>query len=149
MISTEKSICGFTCGAFDLLHPGHLHFLNACMTNCDFLIIGLHTNPQIDRPEKNKPVQTVLERYMQLYAIMGAKKHRIIPYDTEKDLANMMATLDIDVRFVGSDYADKLESLTGYNIMKKRGIDVKVVERFHDYSSSELRKRIGDNNVIQ
>jgi len=133
---------GFTCGAFDLLHPGHLHFLHTCITNCDFLFIGLHTNPQIDRPEKNKPIQTVFERYMQLYAIMKDGKSRIIPYDTEKDLENMMATLDIDVRFIGGDYIDKIETITGYDIMQKRNISVNVVERYHDYSSSELRNRI-------
>jgi glycerol-3-phosphate cytidylyltransferase len=129
---------GFTCGAFDLLHPGHLLMLKECRDQCDQLIVGLHSDPTIDRPEKNKPLQTMYERYVQLSACRYVTE--IVPYDTERDLYNMMATLPINVRFVGSDHIH--DHVTGYEVCKDRGIEIVFNDRYHDYSSSELRDRI-------
>ena len=129
---------GFTCGAFDLLHPGHLLMLKQCKDRCDFLVVGLHTDPTLDRPYKNKPIQTTFERWVQLNAC--AYVDQIIPYDTENDLRNMMATLDINIRFVGSVHSH--ENPTGYEICQDRGIEIVYTNRMHDYSSSELRNRI-------
>ena len=82
---------GFTCGAFDLLHPGHLHLLDWAKQHCDYLIVGLHTDPTIDRPtEKDRPVQSVFERWAQLNAVHSVDE--IIPYETERDLRNLLAT---------------------------------------------------------
>ena len=130
---------GFTCGAFDLLHPGHVHFIHEARKRCDFLIVGLHTDPTIDRPEsKNKPIQSVFERYLQLDGLSCVDL--IVPYDTERDLVNMMATLDIQVRFVGSDYDGK--KITGEDICDQRGIEVSYIPRLHDFSSTSLRERL-------
>jgi len=131
-------IVGFTCGAFDLLHPGHLHLLDVASSQCDQLIVGLHTDPTIDRLEKNKPIQTVLERYMQLNAL--AAVDNIIPYDTELDLYNLLATLSIQKRFVGTDY--QLRTFTGKDLCEDRGIEIIYVPRLHNWSSSELRSRL-------
>ena len=130
---------GFTCGAFDLLHPGHVHFIHEARKRCDFLIVGLHTDPTIDRPgSKNKPIQSVFERYLQLDGLSFVDL--IVPYDTERDLVNMMATLDIQVRFVGTDYDGK--KITGEDICGQRGIEVSYIPRLHDFSSTSLRDRL-------
>ena len=129
---------GFTCGAFDLLHPGHLAMLAECKKQCDYLVVGLHSDPTIDRPEKNKPVQTLYERWMQLNACKFVDE--IIPYDTEKDLVNMMGTLEINTRFVGADHFN--DKITGQSICDVRGINIVFNHRTHSYSSSELRGRL-------
>ena len=129
---------GFTCGAFDLLHPGHLHLLMEASEQCEHLCVGLHTDPTIDRSEKNKPVQTAFERYMQLASLKYV--NCIIPYDTERDLVNMMATLNIQARFIGSDYDGK--KITGEDICGQRGIDILYIPRLHDFSSTGLRERL-------
>jgi glycerol-3-phosphate cytidylyltransferase len=137
---TEHRV-GFTCGAFDLLHPGHLHLLEHCKRDCDELIVGLHTDPSIERSEKNKPIQTTFERYQQLMACRYVSM--VIPYDTEQDLCNMLAVLPITVRYVGSDYTEKLVDglVTGWSVCQNRDIPILTITRIHDYSSSELRSR--------
>jgi glycerol-3-phosphate cytidylyltransferase len=134
----KEGIVGFTCGAFDLLHPGHVHLLLECSKLCDWLMIGLHTDPTIDRPDtKNRPIQTVFERWYQINALN--LQAEIIPYDTEQDLEHMLAVLPIDVRFIGSDYVGK--SITGEHICDSRNIHIEYINRTHSWSSSELRKR--------
>ena len=125
---------GFTCGAFDLLHAGHVMMLSEAKTQCDWLIVGLQTDPTIDRPNKNKPVQTTFERYTQLKGCRFVDE--IVPYDTEDDLFNLLSTYNIDVRIVSDEYKDTI--FTG----KLIGIDIYYNKRSHNFSSSELRKRL-------
>lgn len=129
---------GFTCGAFDLFHAGHNILLRDAKEYCDYLIVGLQTDPTIDRPQKNKPVQTVYERYVQLKNCTWVDE--IIPYETETDLLNVIATNKIDVRFLGADYIDK--TFTGDQLCDAMGIEIIFLNRYHNFSSSELRKRI-------
>jgi glycerol-3-phosphate cytidylyltransferase len=131
-------IIGFTCGAFDLLHPGHLAMFRECRKKCDYLIVGLHTDPTTDRSTKNKPVQSMFERWSQLNACSDVSE--IIPYSDEYDLANLLATVDINIRFIGSDHIGG--HITGKDICGKRNIDIYYNERYHNYSSSELRDRL-------
>ena len=133
-----NGVNGFTAGAWDLLHAGHVHFLSKCKKRCDVLIVGLHTNPQIDRPHKNKPVQSVYERYSQLIGLKAVDS--VIPYDTEQDLINLLACENIAVRFLGSEYRGKI--FTGTSVCNIRGIGIEYIERLHTYSSTELRNRI-------
>jgi glycerol-3-phosphate cytidylyltransferase len=129
---------GFTCGAFDLLHAGHVSMLEFCKNHCDRLIVGLHTNPAIDRESKNTPIQSTFERYVQLQACKYVDT--IIPYDTEQDLVDMMGILNIQIRFLGEEYEGT--EFTGYDICKQRGIGVIYTPRLHKYSSSSLRNKI-------
>jgi len=109
---------------------------------CDYLIVGLQTNPTIDRPDtKNAPVQTTFERWMQLRGVRYVDE--IVPYDTEADLVNLLSTLDISLRVVGSDYLVGIGLLTGESICKKRDIRILRSPRLHSWSSSELRDRLG------
>jgi len=125
---------GFTAGAFDLLHAGHVLMLEEAKTKCDYLIVGLQVDPSMDRPEKNKPVQSVFERYFQLKACRYVDE--IIPYDTEKDIYNLLCAIKPDIRIIGEDYRDK--SFTGRDLP----IEIYYNSRKHPYSSSELRKRL-------
>lgn len=129
---------GFTCSAFDLLHAGHVEMLRECKEHCDWLIVGLHVNPKVDRPAKSSPVQSVYERYVQLRACKYVDE--IIPYETEEDLINIMAIEPISIRFVGVEYKDTY--VTGQDICEKRGIEILYNNRYHGYSSTELRSRL-------
>jgi len=130
---------GFTCSAFDLLHPGHIAMLRECKEHCDWLIVGLHVDPTIERVNaKQKPVQSVYERYVQL---SGCKYvDEIIPYEKEEDLINLLAIEPISIRFVGEEYRETY--ITGQDICEKRGIEIFYNSRRHMYSSTDLRGRL-------
>lgn len=129
---------GFTCGAFDLFHAGHITMLADCKSKCEYLIVGLHTDPSIERPKKNKPIQSVFERYIQLTGCRYVDQ--VIPYDTENDLRNLLATTNINIRFIGADHLR--DNITAEDICKLRNIEISFNERYHDFSSTELRKRL-------
>jgi glycerol-3-phosphate cytidylyltransferase len=134
---------GITFSAFDLLHAGHIKMLEDAKRQCDFLICGLQTDPTIDRPEKNKPVQTVVERYIQL---KGCKfVDEIVPYATEQDLEDVLRAFKIDVRIVGEEYQDK--NFTGRTYCEEKGIALYFNKRDHRFSSSMLRKEIANKQV--
>ncbi|MDA9373957.1 adenylyltransferase/cytidyltransferase family protein [bacterium] len=131
---------GFTASSFDLLHAGHVLMLEEAKRHCDYLIVGLQTDPTVDRPEKNAPVQTVVERYLQL---RGCKYvDEIIPYSTEQDLEDILSGMHIDMRVLGVEYRDK--DFTGHDICKKRGIEIYFNERDHRFSSSGLRRTVAE-----
>ena len=129
---------GFTASAFDLLHAGHTLMLEEAKAHCDYLIVGLQTDPTLDRATKNKPAQTVVERYLQLRACSYVDE--IIPYATEQDLEDILSGMHIDMRVLGVEYRDK--DFTGRDICKKRGIEIYFNEREHRFSSSGLREQI-------
>ena len=129
---------GITFSSFDLFHSGHVAMLKEAKTNCDFLIVGLQTDPTIDRPEKNKPIQSVFERYVQLE---GCKYiDQIIPYATEQDIIDILLTYQINTRFIGEEYRSK--EYTGKELCVDKGIEIYYNKRQHSFSTSELRKRI-------
>ena len=130
---------GITFSAFDLLHAGHIGMLREARANCDYLIVGLQTDPTIDRPtEKNKPVQTLVERYAQLNALKFVDE--IVPYQTEEDLIDILELFQVDVRFLGEEYREK--EFTGKDVCRKRGIELHFNKRDHRFSTSGLRKRV-------
>jgi len=130
---------GITFSTFDLLHAGHIGMLREAKDNCDYLIVGLQTDPTIDRPEtKNKPVQTLVERYAQLNAIKFVDE--IVPYQTERDLIDILELFQLDVRFLGDEYKDK--SFSGKYQCESRGIQLHFNKRNHRFSTSNLRERV-------
>ena len=129
---------GFTCSAFDLLHSGHISMLRDAKDQCEYLICGLQVDPSADRLEKNRPIQTVVERYTQLKAVRYVDE--IIPYSTEEDLKDILSMYHIDVRILGDEYREK--DFTGKEICKRRDISLYFNKRDHRFSSSELRKRV-------
>jgi glycerol-3-phosphate cytidylyltransferase len=127
-------IKGITFSSFDLLHAGHIAMLEEAKQQCDHLIVGLQTDPTIDRPEKIKPKQTVFERFVQL---KGCKfVDEIIPYETEEDLVNLLCIIKPDVRIIGEEYRGK--HFTGDDLP----IKVHYNTRLHNYSSSSLRNKL-------
>lgn len=141
MGKSNQGKVGFTCSCFDLFHAGHVAMLREAKTVCDYLIVGLQTDPTIDRPEKNKPIQTVVERYLQLQACKYVDE--IVVYATEQDLIDLLNILPIDVRILGEEYKDK--KFTGYNI---DGIELHFNKRSHRFSTSDLRERIEESSKI-
>lgn len=131
---------GFTCSTFDLLHAGHVQMLREAKEQCDYLIVGLQVDPSMDRPEKNCPIQTIVERYTQLKAVGYVDE--IIPYGTEQDLEDILSMYTIHVRILGEEYRDK--EFTGRDICRKRDIEIFFNKRDHRFSSSDLRKRVSD-----
>ena len=126
---------GFTCSTFDLFHAGHVMMLKEAKTQCDYLIVGLQIDPTIDRPTtKNKPVQSVLERFIQVQACKFVDE--IIPYATEKELMDILTSYPIDVRIIGEEYRDK--QFTGYQLP----MSVYFNSRQHSFSTTELRQRV-------
>ena len=125
---------GFTCGSFDLCHYGHVLMFKECRSQCDRLIVGLQTNPNTDRPDKNVPIQSLEERWGQLEAIKYIDD--IAVYETEDDLIQLLTDTQIDIRFVGADWKNR--KYTGWEL----NIPVIFNSRDHSFSTSELRQRI-------
>ena len=129
---------GITFSTFDLLHAGHVAMLREAKEVCDYLICGIQVDPSLDRPEKNSPAQTLVERWTQL---QGCKYvDEIIPYQYEDDVIDILQLFNIDVRIIGDEYKDK--SFTGRDVCSKRGIEIYYNKRDHRFSSTDLRQRV-------
>lgn len=125
---------GFTCSTFDLFHAGHIMMLREAKEQCNYLIVGLQTDPTIDRQQKNKPVQSVFERFVQLDACKYVDQ--VVVYATEKELRDILLSYPIDVRILGEEYRDK--EFTGFDIPTEFYFN----KRRHSFSTSELRQRV-------
>ena len=135
---------GFTCSTFDLFHAGHLMMLKEAKEHCDYLIVGVQSDPTIDRRDKNRPIQSLFERFEQLKACKYIDE--IIPYATEKELTDLLLSYRIDIRFVGEEYKDK--EFTGKQICEDRGIRIYFNQRKHSFSTTELRKRVATKSTL-
>lgn len=137
VLKTKSKIApriGFVASCFDLLHAGHYLLFKQAKNECDIFVVALQTDPTIDRPEKNKPVQTYEERLIQ---VSGVKYiDFIVKYSTEAELLEILKTINPDIRFLGTDYIDK--RYTGDEL----GIPISFIDRSHGYSTSDLRKRV-------
>ena len=129
---------GFTCSTFDLFHAGHVVMLEEAKRQCDYLIVGIQIDPTLDRDSKNRPVQSIVERQIQVKACKYVDE--VVIYSTEKELEDLMKTLPIDVRILGVEYADN--DFTGKQICLDRGIQIYYNSRDHSFSSSDLRQRV-------
>ena len=130
---------GFTCSTFDLLHAGHVSMLQEAKTQCDYLIVGLQNDPTLDRATKNKPIQSVFERYEQLKACKYIDE--ILVYETEQDLINILLSYPINVRILGQEYEGK--EFTGSEL----DIPCYFNKRKHSFSTTELRQRVIDSTI--
>lgn len=131
---------GITFSTFDLLHAGHIAMLSEAKNHCDYLIAGLQTDPTLDRTNKNAPVQSIVERQIQLQATRYVDE--IVVYQTEKDLEDILLSMPLDVRIIGVEYENR--DFTGKDICNKRGIELIYNGRDHSFSSSSLRKRVAE-----
>jgi glycerol-3-phosphate cytidylyltransferase len=131
---------GIVFSQFDILHAGHIAMLSEAKNHCDYLIAGLQNNAQWDRPGKNAPIQSIVERQISLSAVRFVDE--IVVYNTEKDLEDILLTLPVDVRILGVEYMEK--DFTGRAICEKRKIELVFNSRDHSFSSSSLRKRVAE-----
>lgn len=138
-LTAEGKKIGITFSTFDMLHAGHIAMLAEAKNHCEYLICGLQTDPTIDRPDtKNKPVQSIVERQIQLAACRYVDE--VVVYQTEQDLIDLLLILPVDVRILGVEYQDK--AFTGEHECYQRGIELVFNGRDHSFSSSSLRKRV-------
>jgi len=138
-LKAEGKRIGITFSTFDMLHAGHIAMLSEAKNHCDYLICGLQTDPTIDRPDtKNHPVQSVVERQIQLAACRYVDE--VVVYQTEQDLIDLLLILPVDVRILGVEYSNK--DFTGRDEGSRRGIELVFNGRDHSFSSSSLRRRV-------
>jgi len=136
---------GITFSTFDLLHAGHIAMLSEAKNHCDYLIAGLQTDPTIDRPDtKNHPVQSIVERQIQLSACRFVDE--VVVYQTEQDLLDLLLILPVDVRIIGVEYENK--DFTGRDECFARNIELVFNGRDHSFSSSSLRKRVAEAQIL-
>lgn len=145
-LKLEGKRIGITFSTFDMLHAGHIAMLAEAKNHCDYLIAGLQTDPTIDRPmEKNRPVQSIVERQIQLAACRYVDE--VVVYQTEQDLVDLLLILPLDVRILGVEYQDR--DFTGHEECIHRGIELIYNGRDHSFSSSSLRKRVAHAENIK
>lgn len=138
-LKQEGKRIGITFSTFDMLHAGHIAMLSEAKNHCDYLICGLQTDPTIDRPDtKNKPIQSVVERQIQLAACRYVDE--VVVYQTEQDLCDLLLILPVDVRILGVEYENK--DFSGRDECYNRNIEIVFNGRDHSFSSSSLRKRV-------
>lgn len=129
---------GFTAGCFDLLHAGHVMMLKEADTVCDYLVVGLHVDPSVEREGKNKPVQSLIERQIQLEAVKYVDK--VVVYSTEEELKELLFAYEIDIRIIGNEYEHTLYTGKGFTQY------VHYNRRNHGYSTTKLRDRVEEAN---
>lgn len=140
-LKAQNKKIGITFSSFDLgPHAGHIAMLNEAKNYCDYLIAGIQTDPTIDRPFKNRPIQSIVERQIQVAANRSVDE--IIIYQTEQDLIDLLCILPVDVRILGVEYKDK--EFTGRQECIDRGIEIVYNSRDHKFSSSSIRQRVLD-----
>jgi glycerol-3-phosphate cytidylyltransferase len=133
-----ESKTGFVASSFDILHPGYVMMLKECKDNCNYLVVGLHENPSWGRDNKNSPIMSLHERFLVLKSIRYVDE--IAPYNNENELVNLLKFYSPDVRFLGSDY--KTEEMKRKITGRLYCENIHFINRFHNYSSSSLRKEI-------
>lgn len=139
----EKSyVRGLAAGVFDLLHPGHLFFLMQASSLCGELTVAILVDPTIDRPEKSRPVESIMERHFRVASLRFVSD--IITYETEKDLEDLILSMRFDARFVGSDHRDNLRH---EDACVKADVETVIVRRIHDWSSQALRQRVKNAEI--
>lgn len=134
---------GITASTFDLLHAGHVAMLREAKTQCDYLICALQNDPSVDRPDKNAPVQNIVERQAQLAAIKYVDE--ILVYNTELELLDILSMYQIDVKIMGEEYRD--QDFTGKDLCRQRDIEFYFNKRDHRFSTSDLRKRVTETGL--
>ena len=141
----RENIIGFIASSFDIYHPGYALMLKECKDNCDYLVAALHENPKSANQDKNSPIMSLHERFLVLKSIRYIDE--VAPYKSESDLVNLLHFYKPDIRFLGSDYKslEGRKKISGYFVCK----NICYVDRFHDYSSSAIRKKIYDAELYK
>ena len=127
-------ITGVIAGNFDVMHPGYIEMFKEASANCDCLVVLLHTDPSIERPEKLKPILSVEERKAMLLSLIYVED--VVRYTYEEQLLDLLKMGEFDIRFLGDDYIDK--PFTGDNLKTP----IHYLNRDHGWSTTKFKKLI-------
>jgi glycerol-3-phosphate cytidylyltransferase len=130
---------GIAFSAFDLLYAGHVKMPEDVKRQCDYLIAAIQTDPSIERPEKNRPIQSVVEKYIPLKGCSHVDE--IVPYATEQDLEDILRSFKLDVCIIGYEYREKNFTVRRY--FEEKGIELYYNRRDHRFFSSSLHSGEG------
>ena len=127
-------IKGVIAGAFDVMHPGYIKMFKEAKEECDCLIVLLHTDPSIERPDKMRPILSSKDRKEMLESIRYVDD--VIRYTYEEQLYHLLREGEFDIRFLGSDYIN--EPFTGDDLK----IPIHYLNRSHGWSASKFKLMI-------
>ena len=130
-------IKGVIAGNFDIIHPGYIKMFKECVDNCTDLIVLLHEDPSIERPEKLKPILSVGEREEMLMSLKYVKD--VVSYRYEVQLYDFLKMGEFDIRFLGSDYIN--EPFTGDDLK----IPIHYLDRSHGWSTTKFKNLIANS----
>lgn len=130
-------IKGVIAGNFDVMHPGYIKMFKEASSNCDCLIVLLHTDPSIERPDKLKPILTVEERKEMLLELKSVRD--VFVYTYEEQLLDLLRMGEFNVRFLGDDYKGK--PFTGDNLK----IPIHYISREHGWSTTKFKQSIANS----
>lgn len=138
---------GVIAGNFDVIHPGYIEMFDTMAEICDYVVILLHGDPTIERPEKCKPILSVMDRISILSSLNQIDE--IYSYDTEAELYNWLKRFEVDhldetldteyIRFLGDDYIGK--SFTGDDL----DIPIHYLDRSHGWSTTLFKQKIAES----
>ena len=133
---------GIIAGNFDVIHPGYVRFFKDAKENaCDWLVVALHVDPTIERPNKAKPILTAEERTELLLSLEAVDE--VLYYNLETELVDLLADNPGHVRVIGSDYEGG--DFTG----KSLASDIYYHNRDHDWSTTRFKTEIAQQCIRQ
>jgi len=128
----------FSNGCFDLLHKGHIDYLNRAADLGDILVMGLNTDASVSKLKgPHRPIQDEQSRLTIIAALQCVNAVVLFDEETPYELINLVQP---DVLVKGSDY--KPENIVGYDIVIAKGGQVKTIDYLPGFSTSEIEKRI-------
>lgn len=140
---------GVIAGNFDVIHPGYIAMFNEMKEHCDHVVVLLHTDPTIERPEKCKPILSVNERIEILSSLRQIDD--VATYTLESELHAILSDMhEINkrfgnriIRFLGDDYRNK--PFTGDDL----DIEIYYLNRDHGWSTTKFKTMIANSiNMI-
>jgi len=128
----------FSNGCFDLVHKGHIDYLNRAADLGDVLVMGLNTDASVSKLKgPHRPIQDEQSRLLIMAALQCVSAVVLFNEETPYDLIKLVQP---DVLVKGSDYQP--ENIVGYDIVTAKGGTVKTIDFLPGYSTSAIEKRI-------
>ena len=129
---------GFTNGCFDLLHEGHINFLEKAKSKCNYLVVGINSDKSIKKIKGNKrPILNLKQRKRIIKSIKYVDKVMVFNQETP---INLIKKIKPDIIFKGGDY--KKENVVGYNFQKERNKSVKIISFIDNVSTTKIINKL-------